>query len=133
MSRSVVVFFSLLATLLLVSQIQAQIMRDPTRPANKDVAVAENAEAEGLAVEGEGTDAENSQGNFPKVKLLAIVVTEDRKYAILNNEVVYEGQQWENILLSKVQPYSVTLTLNNQTKEITINNNDFITESDDQF
>lgn len=108
-------------------------MKDPTRPANKEEPVALDAElAEGEG-EAQTEDGEKKQGSFPKVKLSAIVVTEDRKYAIINNEVVYEGELWKNVLLSKIKSYSVTFSLNDQTKEITINNNDFITESDDQF
>lgn len=117
-----------------VTHVHAQEMRDPTRPANKGPIAAENAD--GVSVEGEGGQGDgeqNQQVSFPQIKLSAIVVTEDRKYAIIGNEVVYEGQQWKSVFLSKIKPYSVTFRLNDLTKEITINNNDFITESNDQF
>lgn len=109
------------------------VLKDPTRPANKIVVVNENTDEGGLNADGELLPGGESQASFPKVKLSAIVVTEDAKYAIINNEVVYEGQQWHNVLLAKIQPYSITLSLNDKNKEITINNNDFIKEADENY
>ena len=109
------------------------LLRDPTRPANKVVLVDETASAGELNNEGGLVTTEDGGGSFPVPKLSAIVVTDDAKYAIINNEVVYEGQQWRNVLLAKIKPYSITLSLNDQIKEITINNNDFIKESDENF
>lgn len=106
-----------------------QILKDPTRPAVKPGAsslgaVNSDANSSGLA-----ENAADAAG-FPNVKLSAIVVTEPVKYAIINNEVVYEGQTWRNVVLSRVKPYSIVLTSESQEKEITINDNDFIIESD---
>lgn len=108
-----------------------QLLKDPTRPANRALEVTD---AEGdIVTEGQpsgvGALAQNSQSGFPSVKLSAIVVTEPVKYAIINNEVVFEGQPWRNVILSKVRPYSITITLNDLEKEITISKTDFIAES----
>ncbi|WP_338294213.1 hypothetical protein [Planctobacterium marinum] len=106
-------------------------MKDPTRPADKPVLVTDE---EGNALPEEGISGgagvgQNNQTGFPSVKLSAIVVTEPVKYAIINNEVVYEGQSWRNVLLSQVKPYSIIIKLNDLEKEITISKTDFITES----
>lgn len=108
-----------------------QLLKDPTRPADKPALVTDEegnsiAEESGIGTGGLG---QNNQTAFPNVKLSAIVVTELVKYAIINNEVVYEGQTWRNILLSKVMPYSIIIKLNDLEKEITISKTDFITES----
>lgn len=123
----------LLSFLVSTNGLAQTLLRDPTRPANKVVLVDEKAIQGELNSEGGlGTNVAGG-GAFPTVKLSAIVVTDDAKYAIINNEVVYEGQQWRNVLLAKIKPYSITLSLNDQIKEITINNNDFIKESDENY
>lgn len=108
-----------------------QLLKDPTRPADKPTMVTDE---EGNAVPQEANTetaglGQNNQSAFPSVKLSAIVVTEPVKYAIINNEVVMEGQTWRNVVLSQVKPYSIIIKLNDLEKEITISKTDFITES----
>lgn len=111
-----------------------RMIKDPTRPANKVVEnIGENGEEIDPNSLNNAAPGENGQLAFPNTTLSAIVVTDDLKYAIINNEVVYEGQQWRNVQLKKVQPYSITLAINDQEKEIIINKNDFIKESNENF
>ena len=114
-----------------VNAFAQKLLRDPTKPANAPVVVNEN----GDAIEGAEGIAGNADGQptIPSGKLSAIVVTELVKYAIINNEVVYEGQPWRNAILSEVRPYSIILTLDEQTKEIKINDTSFITEINYEF
>ncbi|MCC2608019.1 hypothetical protein [Planctobacterium marinum] len=108
-----------------------QILKDPTRPANKAV-LAVDEEGGAATQDGAALGSASGQGNnaaFPNAKLSAIVVTDPVKYAIINNEVVYEGAHWRNVILSQVKPYSIILKLNDLEKEITISKTDFITES----
>ena len=121
-----------LALLVSLETFAQKVLKDPTRPANK-VVQAEDIDEEGNPL-GPGAEGEEAaQTAFPSPKVAAIVVTDELKYAIINNEVVHEGQVWRNVKLAKIKPYSITLAIDDQTKEITINNNDFITESDENF
>lgn len=121
-----------LMLLVMCSLVEArQLLKDPTRPANRIIEVTDaegDIVTDGQAAEG-GALGQSSQSGFPSVKLSAIVVTEPMKYAIINNEVVFEGQPWRNVILSKVKPYSIIITLNDLEKEITISKTDFIAES----
>ena len=124
----------LLTLALLVSSVafSQKVLKAPTRPANR-VVQTEDIDEEGNPL-GQRTDGEEaSQTAFPSPKVAAIVVTDELKYAIINKQIVYEGQVWRNVKLAKIKPYSITLAIDDQTKEITINNNDFITESDENF
>ena len=115
-------------TLLLAIPAAAQLLKDPTRPVVLRPDVTDNAGAADVD-DSESGFSVNGAPQFPKAKVSAIVVTDDFKYAIINNELVYEGQTWRNVMVSNVKPYSVTLTLDQQHKEITINESDFIIET----
>lgn len=106
-----------------------KFLRDPTKPANTPVAVNNDVDA----TEGDSAVTVGGQNAIPNGKLSAIVVAEASKYAIINNEIVYEGQMWRNAVLSEVRPNSIILTLNEQQKEITLNDTSFITESHYEF
>lgn len=125
----------LLMTLFLIlacgNSFARQLLKDPTRPANKTVVTVDeegNATAEPGGALG-NLSGQSDTAAFPNAKLSAIVVTDPVKYAIINNEVVYEGDSWRNVILSQVKPYSIILKLNDLEKEITISKTDFITES----
>ena len=62
-------------------------------------------------------EATAESDSIPDAKVSAIFVSETKRYAIINNDMVAEGEKWNNILLSRVNRDSVEL-MNGQNKKV---------------
>ncbi len=96
----------LLVSIFYWGNVYAQELLDPTRPPHRSV-VSEGAEgAEFTDVEDELSDVDG----IPRAVVSAIFVSSMNRYAIINNDVVVEGETWKNVLLTKVNHDSIELT-----------------------
>lgn len=107
-------YIMLLTLLMTLVGVQAQVVIDPTRPANKVVASSESIDESG---EQEDTAAIQEGTTIPRADLTAIFLSEENKYAIINNQIVYEGEKWRNAILVEVKPNSVVMKAAQTTKE----------------
>lgn len=94
--------------------LNAQVVIDPTRPANKMIAAPESVDKSG---EREDTAAIQEGTVIPRANLTAIFMSEETKYAIINNQIVYEGEKWRNAILIEIKPNSVVMKAAQTTKE----------------
>lgn len=101
--------FLCLCGLLVSVQSVAQTLLDPTKPPSRRV-ISESVD--------EPTPDELAEaGGIPDARVSAIFVSETKRYAIINDDMVAEGEKWNNILLSRVNSDSVELS-NGQNKKV---------------
>lgn len=105
--------------------IQAQtIAKDPTRPPK----FKSQAEIGGMADSGTANKSAEQSAGLAGARLSAIVYSEGVKYAIINNQIVNEGEKWNNATLAQVLPDRVILKTESQQKELTLLNTKIILE-----
>lgn len=113
---------TLLILLFVFGTAKAQLLQDPTRPPLR-VTVGQsdstNPVEEVAAVDG-----------IPHAVVTAIFVSEISRYAIINNDMVSEGETWRNVLLAKVNHDSVELSNGDNRKVVRIFNTEIAKERD---
>lgn len=103
--------------------VSAQVMHDPTRPPKKMQAVEVD----------EGADAELQEDiatGMPKAIVTAIYVTDNSRYAIINNDIVHEGETWKNVVVKTINLDNVVLAKNDVQKVIGLFNIDVAKETE---
>lgn len=101
--------FMYIWALLISMQAMSQNLLDPTKPPSRGV-VTDSAAAS-------TPDEVAESGGIPDARVSAIFVSETTRYAIINDDMVAEGEKWNNILLSRVNRDSVELS-NGQNKKV---------------
>ncbi|UAA39086.1 hypothetical protein KIH87_01580 [Paraneptunicella aestuarii] len=113
------IFFSLFVS----AAASAQTMFDPTRPPKKMQAVD---------VE-DGADAElqeDTATGIPKALVTAIYVTDSSRYAIINDDIVHEGETWKNVVVKTINLDNVVLAKNDIQKVVGLFNIDVAKETE---
>lgn len=90
-------------------QLASQTLLDPTKPPKQFI--TSEAMTTSMPDDVVATDS------IPDAKVSAIFVSETKRYAIINNDMVAEGETWNNILLSRINRDSVEL-MNGQNKKV---------------
>ena len=103
----------LMLGLLLCATASAQMMQDPTRPPKASPVEAELNDEE-------GEDQEAVVTGIPRAVLTAIYVTDSNRYAIINNDIVFEGDSWKNVVVKEVNLDNVVLANNDIQKVISL-------------
>ncbi|XOV79583.1 MAG: hypothetical protein ACFHVJ_01180 [Aestuariibacter sp.] len=117
--------------LLTASGLAQTVAKDPTRPPKykSPAALAAEANAEDSADAGAIIEEQVVEGvTFPRAKLSAIFYSDIVRYAILNNEIVNEGDSWNNAVLARVLPDRIVLQRENKQREIMLNETKIIIE-----
>lgn len=122
---------SLCLVFLTASSWAQSIAKDPTRPPKyKSPAALEaerNAQQNGeLATQIEEQVIDGV--TFPQAKLSAIFYSDVMRYVILNNEIINEGDTWNNSVLAQVLPDRIVLQRENVRREVVLNENKIIIE-----
>lgn len=79
----------------------AQESSDPTRPPITRSNPAQQSADNSLSV--------SQASGIPDVVVSAIFFSEERRFAIIDNDMVAEGETWNNVLLTKVNKDSIEL------------------------
>ncbi|MCY7295277.1 hypothetical protein [Alteromonas sp. a30] len=108
--------------ILILKPALAQELFDPTRP---PVSSSSSSASGGLVESGETRD--NASG-IPDVKISAIFYSDERRFVIINNEMVSEGEKWKNILLSKINKDSIELKNGDFHRVVKVFNTDVVEE-----
>ena len=117
-------FSCLCVSLVLVlasTQLASQALLDPTKPPFQGVISG----AVTTPIPNEVADA----NSIPDPKVSAIFVSETKRYAIINNHMVAEGEKWNHILLSRVNRDSVELSKGQSKKVVKMFDVNIIEES----
>lgn len=99
----------------------AQLLQDPTRPS---VMLPSAATAEAQLLEADG---------FPKVRVSAVMLGGKSRQAVLNGEVVSEGQQWSGLNVVTVHRHGVVLAKDEKRREFLIHANVNVKEHANEF
>ena len=98
-------------------QVNALELLDPTRPQNY------NALSNGVT-------KDNVESN---IKLSAIFIKSKGKYAVVNGEMVVEGQSWNGYEITRVHANGIILKNQDGEKEVLVNNNSIKKDASNDF
>ena len=99
-------------------QVVASELVDPTRPQNY------NPNFNGVVTD-------NSKSN--SIKLSAIFIRPQGKYAVVNGETLVEGQSWNGYEITRVHANGIILKNQDGEKEILVNNNSIKKDASNDF
>lgn len=116
----------MIQTMLTQMSMAQTIAKDPTRPPKYKTPAELASQTDEQQTDANDTLVEEQVVDgitFPRVKLSAIFYSEVMRYAILNNEIVNEGESWNNAVLAQVLPDRIILERENKQREITLSEN----------
>lgn len=114
----------LLLLILCGAEVSANVFLDPTRPPQRMTVEQLNPDSDAAQDEGTAVDG------IPNAVVTAIFVTESNRYAIINSDMVEEGEAWRNVLLTKINSDSIELSNGDNRKIIKIFKTDVAKERD---
>ncbi len=108
--------------------VNAEILVDPTKPllkaVEKNIVLSEQA---GLA---SNTGAEDSLSG---IRLSAVFISPDKRYAIINGDALYQGQSKNKITVKSISHRSVDVIQDGKHKTLTLKKVMKIREHEDKF
>lgn len=108
--------------------VNAEILVDPTKPllkaVEKNIVLSEQAE---LA---SNTGAEDSLSG---IRLSAVFISPDKRYAIINGDALYQGQSKNKITVKSISHRSVDVIQDGKHKTLTLKKVMKIREHEDKF
>lgn len=106
----------------------ADILVDPTKPLTKRL--EESVVSSSQAVTADDTQTPNSVSD---IRLSAVFISPDKRYAMINGQALYEGQSNKNITVKSISRRSVDVIQDGEVKTLTLKKVMTIREHEDKF
>ena len=106
----------------------SDILVDPTKPLTKIL-----EETLASSMQAVSADDVESSARTAKLRLSAVFISPDKRYAMINGQALYEGQSNKNITVKSITRRSVDVIQDGEVKTLTLKKVMTIREHEDKF